>query len=411
MRSLKLKRTPHHRRSDGLLQGNIVSIIGSGCYGPKDQFSFYSPDFIPPGNHLEAGLTSPAGELATLNGIVGVSNALYALVRFGLSACSGGIGIRWNRALYDPCGNYSDGLYANTAAYLSYSPSEDQSASYIVDELSLLLASGRLSPENRDIIEEQFSLSHDANGMMEALQVATVLTMSAPEFHTFNTVSMSGAARDATPSKPKDESVPYKAIVHVNLFGGMDSMNMLTPHPDGCPSLYNEYKYYRGVKNSLTGTSNPTFVKIDATTSDQPCTFFGVNSKLNNLANIYNEGDGVFFASIGHLQKPVNRYNFQRETTAQLFSHFSMREEMFKVDAFDEMNGSGIVSLILILLLLFRFITFFTHAYLLCIVLVGSHGRCIFCLDGGWTNWGRQQPHHPERGSKFSEPSKSSESW
>ena len=56
--------------------------------------------------------------------------------------------------------------------------------------------------------------------------------------------------------------------------------------------------------------------------------------KYARLADIFDDGignkDGLFIANIGHLQKPVNRHNFDAETDAQLFSHFSMREEGFK---------------------------------------------------------------------------------
>ncbi len=336
MRSMELTRTLHTRRSDGLLQGNVAGAIGSSCYGPPSQFSFYSPDFIPPGTFLELGLTSPPGELATLNKIVRLSNALYALPRYGLSACVGGIGMRWDRNLYAHCGN-GDGLYYNTAAYLGYALSD---ASSVVGDLALLLTSNRLSPENRQLIEDQVSLSFGESGSLsEAMQVATILMMSTPEFHTWNTLSMSGAERTVTPSLPKDPNVSYKAVVHINLFGGMDSMNMLAPHPDGCQSLYNEYKTKRGGSNYVT-----SMVKIDATTSDQPCTHFGVNSALNHIATMYNEGDAIFFANIGHLQKAVNRYDFQEETIAQLFAHHSMKEEMHKVDAFRSRLGTGVVS-------------------------------------------------------------------
>ena len=325
MRSMKLNRSLHHRRTDGLMP-NVVANIGSGCHGLPSQFSFYSPDFIPPKNLLEAGLTSPPGQLATLNRIVGLSNALYSLVRFGFSGCGGGIGPRWSRNIYSACGNNSDGLHTNTVAYLSYSQDDSNDA---VDELALLLTSGRLSAENRQIIKSQFDLSYAASGMNEALQVAAVLIMSTPEFHTWNTIVTNNSSRSPTPTHPRNAGVTYKAIVHVNLSGGMDSMSMLAPHPDGCQSLYDEYKWRRGDDNYVDEGS---MMKIDATSSDQPCTHFGVHSSLNHLADIYEEGDAVFFANIGHLQKPVNRYNFLAETDAQLFGHGSMQSEMVTVD-------------------------------------------------------------------------------
>jgi len=46
---------------------------------------------------------------------------------------------------------------------------------------------------------------------------------------------------------------------------------------------------------------------------------FGVNSRLEALAAMYTEGEGVFFTNIGHLQSKVDRHNFARETKTQLF--------------------------------------------------------------------------------------------
>ena len=46
---------------------------------------------------------------------------------------------------------------------------------------------------------------------------------------------------------------------------------------------------------------------------------------------------------IGHLQKPVTADNFLTETTTQLFSHFTMRDESFKVDAFNQRDNTGVM--------------------------------------------------------------------
>ena len=124
----------------------------------------------------------------------------------------------------------------------------------------------------------------------------------------------------------------------MNLFGGMDSYSMLVPWPDGCNDLYDEYKKYRTKLTLKAGDMD----KIDPQTN-QPCTSFGVNNHLTDLTKLYNSGDAVFFASIGHLNKRVDRTNFLTETTTQLFSHHTMREESFKVDAFDSFAGTGVL--------------------------------------------------------------------
>ena len=85
-------------------------------------------------------------------------------------------------------------------------------------------------------------------------------------------------------------------------------------------------------------------IRIDATTSDsQPCTYFGVHKQLPGLAEMYNDGDAAFIANIGHLQKFVDRYNYQEETLAQLFGHHTMKQEMLKVDAIGATLNSGVL--------------------------------------------------------------------
>jgi uncharacterized protein (DUF1501 family) len=65
-------------------------------------------------------------------------------------------------------------------------------------------------------------------------------------FHATNKAAPLNEKRSSTPSAAKDQNEPYKAIIHLNLFGGMDSMNLLVPHPDDCTILYDEYKARRG---------------------------------------------------------------------------------------------------------------------------------------------------------------------
>jgi hypothetical protein len=46
---------------------------------------------------------------------------------------------------------------------------------------------------------------------------------------------------------------------------------------------------------------------------------------------------------IGHLQKPVTATNFLAETKTQLFSHHTLEQESFKVDAFQDRGRTGIL--------------------------------------------------------------------
>ena len=340
MRGFKLERSLHHRRTDGLLGPWIQESFGESPYGIPNQFSFYTIDFLPAGAHRTGGLVAPEAELLNMGYIIASQNALYALVHIGLNACDGGIGPPWYRGVSNTCGD-TDGTFKKTAAYLDYNPTGDvSSASDVVGQLATILTADRINPQSRAIIETAYENSYKAGGENEALRVAQTLMLSVPEFHTTNVIALNGEERKPTPQKEMDESTPYKAIVSVFLFGGIDSMSMLVPHPDGCNDLYEDYKEQRGETNFLAPNE---MVKIDAASSDQPCKSFGVNKHISVLADIYNAKEGMFFANIGHLQKFVDKNNFLTETTTQLFSHHTMKEEVFKVDAFGERGSTGIL--------------------------------------------------------------------
>jgi hypothetical protein len=346
MRSFKLTRTLNHRRTDGFFNSGLV---GEGPYNNPDQFSFYDPHFLPAGAHREAYLHLPEAELLTMNYVADSQNAMYNLLKYGLNACDGGVGPYWIRGnRYRTCGD-RDRSTKHAAGYLDFTPTGDRSdAANVVGQLATILTADRLSHTNRARIEAAYTenYSDTGDGEQVALETAQVLMISTPEFHTTSKVDLSDNARVATPPRAeKDPLIPYKAIVHVYLFGGLDSMNLLTPHPDGCADLYDEYRDRRGDQLSLTEAEMHR-IDIDQSLEDQPdqpCSSFGVHMNMPRLRDIFDAGDGLFIANIGHLQKSVNRNNFVTDTTAQLFSHHSMKEEGFNVDAFNERDNSGVL--------------------------------------------------------------------
>ena len=141
-----------------------------------DQFSFFNPHYSPGGAHSNAGLLSPEAELLNMKYIIGGQNALYQLVQFGLSACSGGLGQRWDRGVDLICGSDNNRTYRKAAGNLAFSP--DSSASSVVDQLATLLTADRLCDANRFVIEGAYSASYTAGGAEEALQVAQVLMLT-----------------------------------------------------------------------------------------------------------------------------------------------------------------------------------------------------------------------------------------
>ncbi len=161
-------------------------------------------------------------------------------------------------------------------------------------------------------------------------------------FELYFSVRKTGLARSVTPSPPKATN-PYKAIVYINLFGGIDSFNVLTPHNNGGCYLYDDYFQARGGDEGV-GLTLDEILPIDGTSAGiDGCVTFGVNSLLPSLKDIYDEGRGLFFANMGHLHKPCTNENWLTETRTDLFSHHTMKAEAHRVDAFKEGDGPGVL--------------------------------------------------------------------
>jgi len=235
MRSLEFNRSLTHRRTETLVSVSAQDILGQTPYGTPDQFSFFSPNYSPAGAHIESSLVSPESELLNMKYVIATQNVFYSLIQYGLTICWGGIGGKG--LCYDN---------PESAGYLDFVPQGATSSSDIVSQLSTLLTAGRLDTASQKVIESAYSVTLASKGGSAALKVAQALLVSAPVFHATNNAMPRNEERSATPPTVKDENEPYKAIVHLNLFGGMDSMNLLVPHPDNCPSLYEEYKTKRG---------------------------------------------------------------------------------------------------------------------------------------------------------------------
>jgi hypothetical protein len=242
MRGLSFVRSFSHRRTERLISKIAQDILGQAPYGTPDQFSFFSPDYSPPGSHIEASLYCPEAELLNMKYVIAAQNAHYALVQNGLTACWGGIGAYVTKGIIQSCGETF-----NPAGSLSFKPQGDtSSSSNVVSQLATLLTADRLDDESRSVIESVYSAILASDGKAAALKAAEVLVMSTPVFHATNNAKPIKSKRSPTQPNTKDEIEPYKAVIYLNLFGGMDSMNLLVPHPDDCQQLYEEYQKARG---------------------------------------------------------------------------------------------------------------------------------------------------------------------
>ena len=107
------------------------------------------------------------------------------------------------------CGNLRADQYdvyplaTNSKGYLTYEPSVSGAAA-VVDELALLLTAGRLSPDNKALLEDAYS---NLNGLESALKLIT----TTPEFHTTNSVNKDAGPRPSA-SVQAGESSDYKSV-------------------------------------------------------------------------------------------------------------------------------------------------------------------------------------------------------
>mmetsp|Transcript_19333 Transcript_19333/g.27328 ORF Transcript_19333/g.27328 Transcript_19333/m.27328 type:complete len:1758 (+) Transcript_19333:76-5349(+) len=292
-----------------LLDG-LKGKIGQGAHEVESVFSFFLPGYSPSGTIGAGGLVSPEAQVLGTTKTINIVEGLFRLIKYGLSSCDGAL----NSGYMGPgsCARNSgtEGNNLKRFGYIDFLPTNSD----VVDELATLLTSGRLSAENRRIVKNAYDDVKNSNGADQALRVAQQLIASSAEFHSTNVVEKNGRAIGPAPA-PVSSVESYKAVVYLFLSGGADTYNVLVPGGASC-SLYEEYAEIRG-SVALTPAQ---ILSIDATGSNQTCTQFGVNNKVNNLHVAYEtDEDCLFFANTGILQKPVTKENWLEETKTPLF--------------------------------------------------------------------------------------------
>ncbi len=304
---------------------DLQNSIGQMPHSTPNVFSFFLPDYAS-GKIKAASLVSPESQVLTTPSIVSFINGIFSLVDLGLTDCYGGFGEQttWRCEGY----NHDDYTEKYSRGYLDYS-SSDSLPGDVTDELAMLLTGGRLNAASRKLIKESASLS-----------TSLKLILTTPEFH---------STRVVTPLKvrpnmviPQSSGTPYKAVVFVNLEGGMDSYNVLIPH-SGCSGSDYLYAQYADIRGELALLKSD-LLPIDASTSSQPCNTFGLHPNLGAIQQLYNDGDLAFLANIGVLQQYVNKDNWWEKTSrTSLFAHNTQQDEVNFVDIFDTQAGRGVL--------------------------------------------------------------------
>ena len=134
---------------------------------------------------------------------------------------------------------------------------------------------------------------------------------------------------------------PYKAVIYYMMTGGADSFNILVPRSD-CRDGRDVYQEYKNARGSVA-LKKSSLLDIDATGSNQVCDTFAVNSKYAYLQQLYNEGQALFIANAGVLNKPLTKHDdYKKDANVQLFAHNHMRAENEKCDINDKAPGTGV---------------------------------------------------------------------
>jgi len=325
--------------------GDLLDRIGEEPHRPPSIFSFFGPDYVASGRARAANLVAPEAEVLNGPTSIAIAKGFMSLFEYGSSHQGGSFFFGpekkgqpgrpkvYGRNMYDP-------------AKYGLNP---KSADAVVNDLATLLTSGRLSPENREIIKDVFreTLSDGVNeNVHKALINAQQLIALSPEFHSNAVVRRRNKDREA-PKARVPVGVPYKTVINVMLVGGLDSYNVLVP--ESCTGTNTEgtavHDQYLDVRGALAfDRSKGEFDLTISPSTNQPCESFAIHKELPFIKELYDDQDLVFFANAGIInQSNMTKHNWDKKTKSKLFAHDSMQEEVKKIDAYETRRGTGIL--------------------------------------------------------------------
>lgn len=268
--------------------------LGQSPYDYDSVFSHFTHDSKTNGRGAAAGLYAPEELALDLPRILFMLNGFYGTIS------SYGFNSRY-------------GFGSGWSGILSWNPIAGATGPEVVDELSTLLTAGRLSEDNRNIIEQAYT-QKSSTGLGGAKTLAMQLIASSPEFHTTNqVVTKSGEDRGTSSDNVEDTqsgtaASDYKAIIYLDLAGGVDSYNMLVPMKcDGTNTFDLKYnmtvdKQYDAIRG-IIALNKATLHQIDSG-GNQPCSEFGLHHRLTKLADLYRNEEALFFANVGYMTDP-----------------------------------------------------------------------------------------------------------
>ena len=108
-----------------------------------------------------------------------------------------------------------------SAASPEFWPASTSSVDDILDELQVLLTSGRLTAKNRAIIKSIVEPEFNVGNVAKAVRIAEQLVFACPEFHTTGSTRNLNELRQIS-GYTEAPIAPYKAVVVLFMTGGAD---------------------------------------------------------------------------------------------------------------------------------------------------------------------------------------------
>jgi len=302
--------------------------IKQGTFDQPSVFNYYLPEYSPPGPIGSSGLVSPESMLLAGWAVASLLNGIIRMTKGGLDPCHGGFSEYWGGAC-----TWDDGDTSLSLGALKFS-NRGGSQDEILDQLILTLTSNRLADDKRALIKSSTFVEFHSGDRKKAIRAMMQLVASTPEFQTTSLAQNSLIARPPPPS-PGPASSDYKAVIFFFFNGGMDSYNLLAPKG----SCHAKYVEARGPNLAL---SLDSMFDIDATRgTPQACSTFGVNKKFPLGKELHDAEELTFFANMGFLQYPVNKYNWTK-TQSQLFAHNSQQYDAQRLDLKKVVGETGV---------------------------------------------------------------------
>eukprot|EP00945_MAST-04E_sp_MAST-4E-sp1_P001671 g1671.t1 len=146
--------------------------IGQESFSAPSVFSFFLPEYVPPGPIGDALLFSPETEILTTPHLISYVNGMLSFINYGLTHCHHGFG---DTVIRDQAGygelkkkNYCGKLNAHIGADGSFQfKSLSGGALATVEEMDTLITQGRLSDHNFQVILDAYRESANSDEAMD----------------------------------------------------------------------------------------------------------------------------------------------------------------------------------------------------------------------------------------------------